>query len=152
MCVMFLRGKCYSCTMSKQRPTRKFNTHFRSCENPAFGKPWFCLSDTRHFRHFRRFRGSEDQGFWCVECKLVIFAVFVKIPFFVFSAGGKTTVSQNHRLKNPETRCRNLLSHCDYYRGASRADIIFLSITGIFLSKEGSRRSKDGGRSKNTTA
>ena len=29
-----------------------------SLENRAFGKPWFCLSDTRHFRHSRRFRDS----------------------------------------------------------------------------------------------
>ena len=40
-----------------------------------------CLSDARHFRHFR---ASEDQNalFLCVERKLVIVAVFVKIPYF----------------------------------------------------------------------
>ena len=35
----------------------------------VFSKPCLFLSDTRHFRHFRRFQ-------W-VECKFVIFAVFV---------------------------------------------------------------------------
>ena len=29
--------------------------------NPAFSKPCLFLSDTRHFRHFRRFRGSEER-------------------------------------------------------------------------------------------
>ena len=52
--------------------------------NPAFSKPCLCLSDTRHFRHFRRFRGSEEQSpcFQRIECKFVIFAVFVKTPPF----------------------------------------------------------------------
>ena len=43
------------------------------------------LSDTRHFRHFRRCRGSEEPNpcFQWVECKFVIFAVFVKTaPFW----------------------------------------------------------------------
>ena len=53
--------------------------------NPAFSKPCLFLSDTRHFRHFRRFRGSEERNpcFQWVECKFVIFAVFVKTaPFW----------------------------------------------------------------------
>ena len=39
--------------------------------NPAFSKPCLCLSDTRHFRHFHRFRGSEERSpcFQWVECK-----------------------------------------------------------------------------------
>ena len=48
--------------------------------NQAFAKPCLFLSDTLHFRHFRRFRGSEERSpcFQWVECKFVIFAVFVK--------------------------------------------------------------------------
>ena len=47
--------------------------------------PFEFLSDTRHFRHFRRFRGFEEPSpcFQWVECKFVIFAVFVKTaPFW----------------------------------------------------------------------
>ena len=45
--------------------------------NPAVSEPCLCLSDTRHFR---RFRGFEERSscFQWVECKFVIFAVFVK--------------------------------------------------------------------------
>ena len=50
----------------------------QGCENPAFGKPWFCLRDTHRFRRSE----DEDPCFLCVECKLVILAVFVKIPCF----------------------------------------------------------------------
>ena len=54
--------------------------------NPAFSKPCLFLSDTRHFRHFRRFQGSEERRlcFQWVECKFVIFAVFVKTTPFGF--------------------------------------------------------------------
>ena len=64
---------------------------YQDCENPAFGKPWFCLSDTRHFRQFRLFRGKTRH-----------FCRFRQNH--LFSAGGNTTVSQNHLFKNPEFR------------------------------------------------
>ena len=58
--------------------------------NPAFSKPCLCLSDTRHFRFFLSFLrvwGVKPCFQW-VECKFVIFAVFVKTaPFW---RGGKT--------------------------------------------------------------
>ena len=47
-----------------------FKSHFleasrqvdRGGENSVVGKRWFCLSDTRHFRHFHRFPGSEEES------------------------------------------------------------------------------------------
>ena len=33
---------------------------FRGGENSVFGKRWFCLRATRHFRHFRRSRGLKS--------------------------------------------------------------------------------------------
>ena len=53
-------------------------------ENPVFGKPWFCLRDTRHFRHFRRFPGSEERNplFLWVECKSSFSPFFVKTTCF----------------------------------------------------------------------
>ena len=66
--------------------------------NPAFSKPCLCLSDTRHFRHLRRFRGSEERSpcFQGVECKFVIFAVFVKTaPFW---QGTKTRFTKNEKV------------------------------------------------------
>ena len=61
--------------------------------NPAFSKPCLCLSGTRHFRHFRRFRRSEERShcFLWVECKFVIFAVFVKTA----PLGTKTQFTKN---------------------------------------------------------
>ena len=49
----------------------------------AFQKACTC-----HFRHFCRFRGSEERSpcFQRVECKFVIFAVFVKTAPFGLSA------------------------------------------------------------------
>ena len=52
---------------------------------PGFSKPCLCLSDTCHFRHCRCFRGCEERSpcFQWVECKFVIFAVFIKMaPFW----------------------------------------------------------------------
>ena len=69
--------------------------------NPAFSKPCLFLSDTRHFRHFRRFRGSEEPSpcFQWVECKFVIFAVFVKMaPFW---QGTKTRFTKNTVCATP---------------------------------------------------
>ena len=53
---------------------------FQGRTNLAFSKPCLCLSDARHFCHFRRFRVSEERNpcFQWVECRFVIFAVFVK--------------------------------------------------------------------------
>ena len=53
-------------------------------ENPVFGKPWFCLRDTRHFRHFHRFPGSEERNplFLWVECKSSFSPFFVKTTCF----------------------------------------------------------------------
>ena len=71
----------------------------RGCENPAFGKPWFCLSDTRHFRHLYRFRGSGTKTLLFVcSMQTCHFRSFRQDP--LFSAGGKTTVSQNHRKRH----------------------------------------------------
>ena len=36
---------------------------WKSFENGVFGKRWFCLRGTRHFRHFRRSPGSEECNF-----------------------------------------------------------------------------------------
>ena len=68
---------------------------FQGRASPAFSKPYLCLSDTRHFRHFRRFRGSEERSpcFQWVECKFVIFAVFVETAGFW--QGTKTGFTQN---------------------------------------------------------
>ena len=69
--------------------------------NPAFSKPCLFLSDTRHFRHFRRFRWSEEPNpcFQSVECKFVIFAVFVKMaPFW---QGTKTRFTKNTVCATP---------------------------------------------------
>ena len=60
---------------------------FQGGENPVFGKPWFCLRDTRHFRHFRRFLGSEERNplfLWVdlVECKSSFSPFFVKTTCF----------------------------------------------------------------------
>ena len=52
--------------------------------------------------------------FMCVECKLVIFAVFRQNP--LFSAGGKTTVSQNHPLNNPDVYRRTPRGSCNRTR------------------------------------
>ena len=54
------------------------------------------------FVTFRRFPGSEEQSpyFRWVECKFVIFAVFVKTPLL---AGDKNTVCQKHGFCHPET-------------------------------------------------
>ena len=71
--------------------------------NPAFSKPCLFLSDIRHFRHFRRFRGSEERNpcFQWVECKFVIFAVFVKTaPFW---QGTKTRFTKNTVCATPWT-------------------------------------------------
>ena len=69
--------------------------------NQVFSKPCLFLSDTRHFRHFRRFRGSEERSpcFHWVECKFVIFAVFVKTaPFW---QGTKTRFTKNTVCATP---------------------------------------------------
>ena len=69
--------------------------------NPALSKPCLCLSDTRHFHHFRRFRGGlrSEYCFQWVECKFVIFAVFVKTaPFW---HGTTTRVTKNTVCANP---------------------------------------------------
>ena len=76
----------------------------QGCESPAFGKPWFGLSDTRHFRHFRRFGGSDELVLLGRE-QTRHFRRFRQNP--LFSAGGKTTVSQNHRFNNPEFPAQN---------------------------------------------
>ena len=58
-------------------------------------KPCLCLSDTHHFHHFCRFQGSEERSpcFQWVECKFVIFVVFVKTgPFW--QGRDKNTVYQ----------------------------------------------------------
>ena len=69
--------------------------------NPAFSKPCLFLSDTRHFRHFRRFRGSEERSpcFQRVKCKFVIFAVFVKTA--LFWQGTKTRFTKNTVCATP---------------------------------------------------
>ena len=63
-----------------ETPNLRFTALVGLCQgrtNPAFSKPCLCLSDTRHFR---RLRGSDKRSpcFQWVECKFVIFAVFVK--------------------------------------------------------------------------
>ena len=76
----------------------------KSKSSPAFSQPCLCLSDTRHLRNFRRFRGFEERSpCFQLECKFVIFAVFVKNGPFL--AGDKTTVYQNHDLCHPEKGC-----------------------------------------------
>ena len=74
---------------------------FSGKNKPGFSKPCLFLSDTRHFRRFRRFRGSEERSpcFQWVECKFVIFAVFVKTALFL--AGDKNTVYQKTRFAPP---------------------------------------------------
>ena len=47
---------------------------------PAQAKPCICLSDTRHFRHFRRFRGSEERSS-CIQW-VVKTAPFSKLARF----------------------------------------------------------------------
>ena len=82
-----LEGQC-DCSLSGKKK-------FQGRTNPAFSKPCLFLSDTRHFRHFRRFWGSEEPNpcFQWVECKFVIFAVFVKTaPFW---QGTKTRFNKN---------------------------------------------------------
>ena len=71
-------------------------------ENPVFGKPWFCLRDTRHFRHFRRSPGSEERNplFLWVECKSSFSPFFVKTTCFRW--GDKNTIFQKHRFHNPD--------------------------------------------------
>ena len=63
--------------------------------NLVFSKPCLFLSDTRHFCHFRRFRGCEGRSpfFQWVECKFIIFAVFVKMA--PFRQGTKTRFTKN---------------------------------------------------------
>ena len=66
-----------------------------------YGGTFARLSDTRHFR---RFRGSEDQNpcfFLWLECKFVIFAIFVKIP--CFRQGSKPRFPKNTRFNNPNS-------------------------------------------------
>ena len=75
---------------------------FRGKTNQVFSKPCLFPSDTRHFRHFRRFRGSEERSpcFQWVECKFVIFAVFVKTaPFW---QGTKTRFTKNTVCATPK--------------------------------------------------
>ena len=66
---------------------------FQGRTNPAFSKPCLCLSDTRHFRHFRRFRGSEERSpcFQGVEYRFVIRRFRQNGPFWQVtkSAPGK---------------------------------------------------------------
>ena len=81
-----------------------------------FCKRWFCLRDTRHFRHFHRFPASEERNplFLWVECKSSF------SPFFrqnhPLSVGDKNTVCQKHRFHNPDSRqanfCRVNFSGC----------------------------------------
>ena len=69
--------------------------------NPVFSKPCLFLSDTGHFRHSRRFQGSEERSpcsQW-VECKFVIFAVFVKTA--PFRHGTKTRFTKNSVCATP---------------------------------------------------
>ena len=77
-------------------PWRMRTAKVQGRANSVFAKPCLCLSDTRHFRHFRRFRGSEERSpcFQWVECKFVIFAVFVKTvaPFW---QGTQTQFTKN---------------------------------------------------------
>ena len=66
--------------------TMEFHYHAfcQGGENPVFGKPWFCLRDTRHSRHFRRFPGSEERNplFLWVECKSSFSPFSVKTTCF----------------------------------------------------------------------
>ena len=76
--------------------------------NPAFSKPCLFLSETRHFRHFRRFRWSEEPSpcFQWVECKFVIFAVFVKTaPFW---QGTKARFTKNTVCATPTNNNKQL--------------------------------------------
>ena len=68
---------------------------FSGPTNGAFGKPCLCPRDTRHFRHFRRFMGFEQQNpcFYLLECKFVIFAVFVKNPLLFGGTKARFTKS-----------------------------------------------------------
>ena len=100
----FLRFSAVSCEnlrFSVKICISKLNALFQGKTNPAFSKPCLFLSDTRHFRHFRRLRGSEEQNhcFQWVECKFVIFAVFVKMgPFW---QGAKTRFTKNTVCATP---------------------------------------------------
>ena len=86
---------------------RRTNVQQRMCKTvwsfsfSAFSKPCLCLSDTRHFRHFRRFRGSEERSacFQWVERNFAIFAVFVKTaPFW---QGAKSRFTKNAVCATP---------------------------------------------------
>ena len=71
---------------------------------PVFSKPCLCLSDTRHFRHFCRFRGSEERSpcFQWVECEFVFLPVFVKTaPFW---QGTRTRFYQKTRFVPPRQK------------------------------------------------
>ena len=93
---------------SRKRPIKVGKTaHYQGRTNPAFSQPCLFLSNTRHFRHFRRFRGSEEPNpcFQWVECKFVIFAVFVKTaPFW---QGTKTRFTKNTVCATPTLRRGN---------------------------------------------
>ena len=103
LCGRTLRPKNFPPSLGAQE-NRVFcaDVHHRSGESPAFGKPWVCLSDTRHFRHSRRFRGSDEQKPCFEMCRMQTrhFRRLSQNP--LFSAGDKTTVSQNHRSNNPD--------------------------------------------------
>ena len=86
----------------RNKPSKSGRKSFRGCENPAFGKPWVCLCDTRHFRGFRGFRRFLRTKTLAFIGRMQIRHVRRFRQNHLFSAGGKTSVSQNHRFNNPE--------------------------------------------------
>ena len=108
--------------------------------NPAFSKPSLFLSDTRHFRHFRRLRGSEERShcFQWVGMQIRHFRRFRQNGPFL--AGDKNTVYQKHGLCHPDVYCF-FRPRLEKVQGATR-----LGATGLRASerKSASERSLRG--------
>ena len=110
--------------------------------NPAFSKPCLCLSDTRHFRHFHRFRGSEERSpcFQWVECKFVIFTVFVKTASFW--QGTKTRFTTNTVCATPKlgmeegTLSNRLISVALFLASVHICYLFFTVMPGDFTTSE----------------
>ena len=100
--------------------------------NPTFSKPCLCLSGAHHFRHFCCFQGSEERShrFQWVECKFVIFSVFVKTALF-----GR---GQKHSLPKTQfvpPRCKNKESSKNK-KTFSQKSPLFVNFPSFFLPKK----------------
>ena len=70
-------GICRGCSSTDGCILLRQGHKHQGGEHGVFCKRWFCLRDTRHFRHFRQFPGSEERSplfLWAFRPRKKIFS------------------------------------------------------------------------------